>query len=96
MKKLFRGVVVATLVGWLTKFVGRMWQRWSARPAGEIRATVDRVLPESIGPDRRHDIADRVVTALKGPHETDTGDPIASTAAGPPPLTPPVETPSTD
>lgn len=96
MKKLFRGVVVATLVGWLTKFVGRMWQRWSARPAGEIRATVDRVLPESIDPNRRHDIADRVVTALKGPQENDTDDPIASATASPPPPTPPVETPPTD
>lgn len=96
MKRLFRGAVVATLLGWLTKLVGRMWQRWSARPAGEIRATVERVLPESIGSDRRQDIADRVVTALKGPQVTDSEDPIARSVATPPPPTPPVETPSTD
>jgi hypothetical protein len=96
MKKLLRGVVVATVLGWLTKFVGRMWQRWSARPAGEIRATVDRVLPDSIDPDRRHDIADRVVTALKGPNGTDGDEPIAQKMATPPPPTPPVEAPATD
>ncbi len=92
MRKVVRGFVVATVIGWITRFLTSIWNKWSARPASEIRATVERVLPDAIDETRKHEIADRVVAAMKGrsavgePREV----PVAQQA-----MTPPIpETPS--
>ncbi len=65
MKKLFKLVVIGALVAGAVKMMGMKKQEWQGLTESEARSKLDAKLPSKIAGDKRTEVTEKIVGAMK-------------------------------